>query len=226
MCPFLLLEGKHEPDRDWISDHRRQQGGRRTLLSSWAVRQQTVRAPPARLAGPEDPVVRASADSSAAAPAWCTRARAPCAMLALPHRAQTSVTLTRRLPCAPTPRLQTELMTLMTAGDPSLSAFPEGDNIFQWTGTITGGAGTVCCAERCFGSAHRGRRRGLYRLLSPFWLPLPLLPPLLAAAAAAAAAAATRVRHGGDDDGRTSTAHHAYCGRRRCDAHAVRAGAM
>jgi len=40
-------------------------------------------------------------------------------------------------------RLQTELMTLMTAGDPSLSAFPEGDNIFQWTGTITGGAGTV-----------------------------------------------------------------------------------
>ena len=147
-------------------------------------------------------------------------------MLALPHRAQTSVTLTRRLPCAPTPRLQTELMTLMTAGDPSLSAFPEGDNIFQWTGTITGGAGTVCCAERCFGSAHRGRRRGLYRLLSPFWLPLPLLPPLLAAAAAAAAAAATRVRHGGDDDGRTSTAHHAYCGRRRCDAHAVRAGAV
>ena len=72
---FLLLEGKDEPDRDWISDHRRQQGGRRTLLSSWAVRQQTVRAPPARLAGPEDPVVRASADSSAAAPAWCTRAR-------------------------------------------------------------------------------------------------------------------------------------------------------
>jgi len=40
-------------------------------------------------------------------------------------------------------RLQSELMTLMMQSDPSLSAFPDGDNIFQWTGTITGGANTV-----------------------------------------------------------------------------------
>jgi ubiquitin-conjugating enzyme E2 C len=31
----------------------------------------------------------------------------------------------------------------MMGGDAGISAFPDGDNIFQWTGTITGGAGTV-----------------------------------------------------------------------------------
>ena len=40
-------------------------------------------------------------------------------------------------------RLQSELMSLMMSGDAGLSAFPDGDNIFQWTGTITGGDGTV-----------------------------------------------------------------------------------
>ncbi|KAH7424274.1 hypothetical protein KP509_11G000500 [Ceratopteris richardii] len=40
-------------------------------------------------------------------------------------------------------RLQTELMALMTSGDPGVSAFPEGDNIFSWVGTIKGSAGTV-----------------------------------------------------------------------------------
>jgi len=40
-------------------------------------------------------------------------------------------------------RLQSELMSLMMGGDAGLSAFPEGDNIFVWTGTITGGDGTV-----------------------------------------------------------------------------------
>eukprot|EP00850_Spirogloea_muscicola_P011882 SM000075S21971 [mRNA] locus=s75:384172:385622:- [translate_table: standard] len=40
-------------------------------------------------------------------------------------------------------RLQSELMALMTCGDPGISAFPEGDNIFQWAGTIKGSAGTV-----------------------------------------------------------------------------------
>eukprot|EP00962_Isochrysis_galbana_P054372 scaffold25881_cov129-Isochrysis_galbana.AAC.6 len=34
-------------------------------------------------------------------------------------------------------------MSLMMGGDAGISAFPDGDNIFQWTGTITGGAGTV-----------------------------------------------------------------------------------
>jgi len=40
-------------------------------------------------------------------------------------------------------RLQSELMSLMMSGETSISAFPDGDNIFQWTGTITGGEGTV-----------------------------------------------------------------------------------
>ena len=29
------------------------------------------------------------------------------------------------------------------AGDSDVTAFPDGDNLFSWTGTITGGAGTV-----------------------------------------------------------------------------------
>lgn len=40
-------------------------------------------------------------------------------------------------------RLQSELMSLMTCGDPGISAFPEGDNIFSWAGTIQGSEGTV-----------------------------------------------------------------------------------
>ncbi|KAH7297858.1 hypothetical protein KP509_25G015500 [Ceratopteris richardii] len=40
-------------------------------------------------------------------------------------------------------RLQSELMVLMTRGDPGISAFPEGDNIFSWIGTIKGCTGTV-----------------------------------------------------------------------------------
>lgn len=42
-----------------------------------------------------------------------------------------------------TRRLQQELMTLMMSGDTSVSAFPQGDNLFQWAATITGAAGTV-----------------------------------------------------------------------------------
>uniref|UniRef100_A0A7S4BQU0 UBC core domain-containing protein n=1 Tax=Chrysotila carterae TaxID=13221 RepID=A0A7S4BQU0_CHRCT len=40
-------------------------------------------------------------------------------------------------------RLNSELMSLMMAGSSGISAFPDGDNIFHWTGTIDGGAGTV-----------------------------------------------------------------------------------
>ncbi|ONK67514.1 uncharacterized protein A4U43_C05F830 [Asparagus officinalis] len=40
-------------------------------------------------------------------------------------------------------RLQSELMSLMMCGDPGISAFPEGDNIFCWKGTITGSKATV-----------------------------------------------------------------------------------
>jgi len=42
-----------------------------------------------------------------------------------------------------TKRLQQELMQLMMNGDDSVSAFPEGDNLFSWVGSITGSAGTV-----------------------------------------------------------------------------------
>ncbi|KAG0504757.1 hypothetical protein M758_N019900 [Ceratodon purpureus] len=34
-------------------------------------------------------------------------------------------------------------MSLMTCGDPGISAFPEGDNIFSWIGTIKGSNATV-----------------------------------------------------------------------------------
>jgi ubiquitin-conjugating enzyme E2 C len=40
-------------------------------------------------------------------------------------------------------RLQSELMALMMGGDPGVSAFPEGDNIFHWVGTIAGSGGTA-----------------------------------------------------------------------------------
>jgi ubiquitin-conjugating enzyme E2 C len=40
-------------------------------------------------------------------------------------------------------RLQAELMSLMMADCQGLSAFPEGDNLFSWMGTITGASGTV-----------------------------------------------------------------------------------
>ncbi|GLG99676.1 Uncharacterized protein GBIM_06087 [Gryllus bimaculatus] len=40
-------------------------------------------------------------------------------------------------------RLQKELMVLMMNPDQSVSAFPEGENLFKWVGTITGAAGTV-----------------------------------------------------------------------------------
>ncbi|XP_041995056.1 probable ubiquitin-conjugating enzyme E2 C isoform X1 [Salvia splendens] len=41
-------------------------------------------------------------------------------------------------------RLQKELMALMmTGGDLGVSAFPDGDSIFAWTGTIEGGKGTM-----------------------------------------------------------------------------------
>lgn len=44
---------------------------------------------------------------------------------------------------AVTKRLQSELMSLMASADVGISAFPEGDSLFSWLGTIQGAAGTV-----------------------------------------------------------------------------------
>lgn len=40
-------------------------------------------------------------------------------------------------------RLQQELAALMMGADPSVSAFPQGDSLFSWAGTIRGAEGTV-----------------------------------------------------------------------------------
>jgi len=42
-----------------------------------------------------------------------------------------------------TKRLQSELMSLMMSGDSDCTAFPEGDNLFNWVGTINGSKDTV-----------------------------------------------------------------------------------
>lgn len=40
--------------------------------------------------------------------------------------------------------LRTLLLTLaQTGGEPGISAFPDGDNIFHWKGTLEGAEGTV-----------------------------------------------------------------------------------
>ena len=41
-------------------------------------------------------------------------------------------------------RLQQELLSLMMSGEKGVSAFPDGDNLFKWIGTIQGQTGTVC----------------------------------------------------------------------------------
>jgi len=61
-------------------------------------------------------------------------------------------------------RLQSELMALMMGGDPGVSAFPEGDNMLHWVGTIEGSAGT----------AYEGTS---YRLALAFTAEYPYKPP-------------------------------------------------
>jgi len=61
-------------------------------------------------------------------------------------------------------RLQSELMALMMGGDPGVSAFPEGDNMLHWVGTIAGSAGT----------AYEGTS---YRLALAFTAEYPYKPP-------------------------------------------------
>lgn len=40
-------------------------------------------------------------------------------------------------------RLQQELLSLMMSNEKSISAFPDGDNLFKWIGIIQGPVGTV-----------------------------------------------------------------------------------
>ncbi|KAJ1916310.1 Ubiquitin-conjugating enzyme E2 11 [Tieghemiomyces parasiticus] len=42
-----------------------------------------------------------------------------------------------------TKRLRSELMSLMMANIPGISAFPDSDNLYHWVGTIKGVSGTV-----------------------------------------------------------------------------------
>ncbi|KAJ8461028.1 hypothetical protein OPV22_033954 [Ensete ventricosum] len=63
-------------------------------------------------------------------------------------------------------RLQKELMALMMSGDAGVSAFPEGENIFSWIGTIEGSKGT----------AYEGLS---YKLFLKFPLDYPFKPPLV-----------------------------------------------
>ncbi|XP_019166499.1 PREDICTED: probable ubiquitin-conjugating enzyme E2 C isoform X2 [Ipomoea nil] len=79
----------------------------------------------------------------------------------------------KQLKASPTPvdtvsvtqRLQKELMALMmTGGDLDVSAFPEGESIFTWIGTIEGGKGTM----------YEGL---LYKLSLHFPLDYPFKPP-------------------------------------------------
>ncbi|BBN06501.1 ubiquitin-conjugating enzyme E2 C [Marchantia polymorpha subsp. ruderalis] len=63
-------------------------------------------------------------------------------------------------------RLQSELMSLMTCGDPGISAFPDGDNIFSWVGTIKGSKSTV----------YEGMS---YKLTLKFPTDYPFKPPLV-----------------------------------------------
>jgi hypothetical protein len=44
---------------------------------------------------------------------------------------------------AVTKRLQSELMSLMASADAGVSAFPAGDSLLSWLGTIHGAKGTV-----------------------------------------------------------------------------------
>lgn len=45
-------------------------------------------------------------------------------------------------------RLQKELMFLMMSSEKGISAFPDGENIFRWIGTITGPVDTVYAGHK------------------------------------------------------------------------------
>ncbi|KAL6126488.1 hypothetical protein ACLB2K_074537 [Fragaria x ananassa] len=91
-----------------------------------------------------------------------------------PQRTQSNFSQ-KKLPATPIPidsssvsqRLQKELMSLMmSGGELGVSAFPEGESIFTWIGTIEGGKGTLY--------------EGLsYKLSLRFPMDYPFKPPLV-----------------------------------------------
>ncbi|XP_076069495.1 ubiquitin conjugating enzyme vih [Oratosquilla oratoria] len=68
---------------------------------------------------------------------------ATAATVASPNKSTSEKTITGRDSHSVTKRLQHELRTLMMSGDKGISAFPDGDNLFKWIGTITGPKDTV-----------------------------------------------------------------------------------
>ena len=63
-----------------------------------------------------------------------------------------SCTHVHRRPTLAPRRLQSELMALMTSGETDVSAFPAGDDLFDWTGTIVGpeaGSGVTVSLSSC-----------------------------------------------------------------------------
>ena len=50
-------------------------------------------------------------------------------------------------------RLQSELMSLMASAEPGISAFPDGDSLFSWIGTIKGAAGEASEQEVAINSS-------------------------------------------------------------------------
>ncbi|XP_037935371.1 ubiquitin-conjugating enzyme E2 C [Teleopsis dalmanni] len=63
-------------------------------------------------------------------------------------------------------RLHKELMNLMMSTEKGISAFPDGENIFKWIGTITGPINTVYMGQK-------------YRLSLEFPNSYPYAPPLV-----------------------------------------------
>uniref|UniRef100_D3TRP0 Ubiquitin-conjugating enzyme E2 C n=1 Tax=Glossina morsitans morsitans TaxID=37546 RepID=D3TRP0_GLOMM len=63
-------------------------------------------------------------------------------------------------------RLQKELMSLMMTTEKGISAFPDGENIFKWIGTITGPINTVYTQQK-------------YRLSLEFPNSYPYAPPVV-----------------------------------------------
>lgn len=63
-------------------------------------------------------------------------------------------------------RLQKELMNLMMSAEKGISAFPDGENIFKWIGTITGAETTVYSGQK-------------YRLSLEFPNSYPYAPPVV-----------------------------------------------